>query len=304
MKTPILFACLLFLGLSESCKKDLPGPPLQSSQEPLNKERAAVPTTTNEYNASVIEGRLAFKTKEDYESLVTDPTPEKEAAFINWVDNLPDFVSHYRHHIDNRISDPIRDDFFGSILNQDDIVQIGGHIFKVDMGKEKVFALGVVFESQLQYLLQENITNLKIKTFSTQEDVLEAIQLERWSIFCTEPYLPLQQHSKPFHATNVEANHLVAGIYFSLVSFIPTGSVNIYNFDASFVYYKIRCDNTSGPYQIWNSMGNYDFLSGGQKLTIYRGIHNFSKLHFTVRGRDNSTNPVFTSDWVELRINA
>jgi hypothetical protein len=308
---PIMLVAVSIILLS-SCKKEVNTPaspnPATTSGSPFNRG----PIASNEFNVSMNNNLLSFKTSDDYESLVNNPDAGKEQRFQQVVSGFAGYKSHNAQVIaaSKQQDDPYRDELFGTILNSDDAVEIGDHIYKIDMPKEQVFVLPSIHADQYPDLLGEKTSNPNVEVFGTHEEVLDLVKTggksnPRWSIFCTEPWEPYQPASALMPNGNlVSAWHLDAGIFYSTAAAITTSSVNVYRFDVDFLYYKVRCGSSTGPMQQWNQPGTYDILIPGQKLLVYRGIHNLSRNHFHVRGRDNSTQPPKYSPWLLVRFNS
>ncbi len=126
-------------------------------------------------------------------------------------------------------------DFLSSILNEDGLVIIGDHFYKVNLSSEKVFVLNTQFANQLTDLKQENTGNENILVFSTSDDVLDLISEGtkgtvngRTELFCRDRHASGKEKVKDVQYTDwtaaieyqVKAKHVYqkAGIYFSLLT--------------------------------------------------------------------------------------
>lgn len=66
-------------------------------------------------------------------------------------------------------------EFLSSLLNEDGLIEIGDHYFKVNLSSERVYVLSNQFESEIADLKEENTDNKNILVFSTNDDVLYLI---------------------------------------------------------------------------------------------------------------------------------
>jgi hypothetical protein len=310
MKKYMLISLALVATMLSSCKKEIPGhiPETPPSGSPGSEMRHGNPA--NEFNISQVNNYLAFKTIDDYEKLINSPVGEREDRLARVLTQFRSFHSHNEAVQSNNAPefDKIKDSFIGSILNSDDVIQIGDHIFKIDAAKEKVYALPSNTE-ELSDLLAENTANSNLKIFSTSDDVMSIMQganpqPNAWWIFCTEHRAgPQSRHTEKFAVNGFDIRYLTLGIYFSMTAFIVTGDINTYRFDADIIYYKIRCGGTEPANQGWNVQGNYNPLQHCQKWVVYRSMTNLSRYHFRAHARNNSTYPITYSPWLEIRDN-
>ncbi|WP_299761903.1 hypothetical protein [uncultured Pontibacter sp.] len=68
------------------------------------------------------------------------------------------------------------DDFFASMVSPQGIIQIGEWVFKIDLRREKVYALPASETSLVANLKQAQPSHDKIRVFSTSDDVLDMIE--------------------------------------------------------------------------------------------------------------------------------
>jgi hypothetical protein len=99
---------------------------------------------SDNFNVTAKNGLLIFKTTDDYRNVVDNSSPEQMLKFVNEVKGMKNFTPYsesMRSDATNKDLPP----FLQAILNKDAAVQIGNYIYKIDMGKEKVFALQGLF---------------------------------------------------------------------------------------------------------------------------------------------------------------
>jgi hypothetical protein len=262
----------------------------------------------NEFNVTVADNRLAFKTIEDYERVVNNPTEELRAAFMKAADGLSGFTS-YGESLRSRgeeVASLIEDEYFASIVNADLAVQIGEHIFRVNPPAEKVYVLPAANASQYQDLVSENIANKSIRVFSTGDSVLEVLKSPTPSaVFCNQSGIGGKHATLMFSGGGkmAAANFNRYGIYFSLSAIIvPVSSLPLnYLFDFSApgnIHYRIRCGGTV-DYKI-TTPGYWTGIS--QRYQSYQGSRNLNELFFGFRVKYKSTGTPL-SGYVVIRQN-
>src|SRR5690554_5520349 len=71
------------------------------------------------------------------------------------------------------------DDFFGQLLNEDGAIQIGSHLFKIDLGTDQVFVIkSENKESDYDDLINGNTNNNNVAVYSVDQDVLYLVNGE------------------------------------------------------------------------------------------------------------------------------
>jgi hypothetical protein len=118
-------------------------------------------------------GMLVFNSLENYELSVSDLTADEEANFVYAINGL-NYTSYTEEFVNQGTNavDLIEDNVLSAILNKDRVVQIANYIYKVNLQTEKVFVLPKAKISELNDLINENITNKNIRQFSTGDDVI------------------------------------------------------------------------------------------------------------------------------------
>ena len=132
--TSIVLTSLSVGVLLFSCKK-------QETIQPQNQ--------LNGFNVSVKNDRLVFSTVADYQKAVDNPTAETRQNFLKTVNQLS-FTPLNKKAINatGELAALIHDEYFKTILNQDMVVQIGNHIYRVNPLTEKVYVLPVANEDR------------------------------------------------------------------------------------------------------------------------------------------------------------
>lgn len=163
-------AASVFLG----CSRQENVPPLQNTPKP---------------DISVDDNMLVFKSRAIYENYnhSLDVIPEKVTIeeHLAKKENALNFLSMRAASKGSSKSgrtmadQGVEDDYLGSMLNPDGMIQIGAWIFKIDIPHEKVFALHEKYKSAaLASLKKGDTSHDKVKVFSTNEDVLLILEAE------------------------------------------------------------------------------------------------------------------------------
>ncbi len=301
------------------------------------KETVAQPqNSANDFNVSVIDNRLAFKTVEDYEKAMSNPTAETETKFLSTIKTITSstsFNTTNNEHKDTRgvntdMRPLIQSDYFRSILNSDCAVQIEDFIFRVNPISKKVFVLPVEYKNEYNDLISENTTNEDVQEFSTDENVLEEVYSDqnaqrkiRW------PKLKIKIKIKFCHESGVDSrsqgvttvliggeytvsfviSHNKYGIYFELRAY-SSSTVGYGSFvhEWEVFYYHVRCASTVSYTNISN--GSTTGVSE-YKQKIYSGLLNLNS--YRLKGKcKHYSNTIFggsTYDGetpvIEIRVN-
>lgn len=310
-----LFYCGLFLsivGISVvSCKKDIIKSPTNNSSNATSKNEKSMGGNSqfdSEFQLGN-EGRfLVFSSENGYIHAVDNPSDVVRQNLLERMSSL----NHYswKEYVKNNstpgLDTVIKDDYFASILSLDKTIQIGQHIFKINPETEQVFALHVKDKKDYNDLKNNVISNPKIRVFSFNENVLDAIKIIGGDptppgIFCSDTYAPVRNEfisaTIPLNYGNViiidmRAKYFAAGIYFNLKAFVSSFSQGLSWNDLSsdfpqYVYqnygvylkldgrrrYKERCKTDTG-YQYISAQGSG---SQGVVLQSYMGSRGLNK---------------------------
>lgn len=276
----------------------------------------------NRNNITVIDGRIAFKTFEDYEKVVNLPSDRQAIELIAFIKSLSGFKSIIQDTSAEKYKNYyLNDPFFGMLLNQDECLQIGNFIFRIDPEREKVYVLETKNSNEYKDIIVKNIKNRHILIFSTGENVLELLRkrykmsnspsptINAWSMFCNQSGVNGAADGDNFILGNstyrgtVDFNRY--GIYFSLFARIyPSIGGNQFLFDFNgtlgYIHYQQKCG--------WGA--DYGILSTGtnqgaqQRYQSYQGSKNLTNYFFAFSVRLNSgANPVVSNRMVVIRQN-
>ncbi len=166
-----IFSVFLTRALT-ACKKEIIATHDEAQKETMLVERLGLTT----------DGKLLkFATLEAYEKAVDHEQAElqeemltsiKKASFPNYFSNSTVIEKNA-----NAKEGQEMDDFLGQLLNKDGAVQIGEHIYKVDLQKEKVFVIEAKNStSDYSDLINGRTSNKNVKEFSTDDDVLYIVR--------------------------------------------------------------------------------------------------------------------------------
>ena len=129
---------------------------------------------------------ISFDSKEEYSKIFEDETiisnKGNEIGFSSLKSIVSDFDvekinARTKGNLENP-ADTIYDDYgvLPEILNEDKIVKIGDHLFKVDLHKEEVLVLHEEHETEYNDLVASDYDNDHIMVFSTDDEVLELLE--------------------------------------------------------------------------------------------------------------------------------
>lgn len=143
------------------------------------KEHQTISTSTQD-NVTTDGKMLIFQSVEHYENTVSDLDEEKQQAFLNKIADLKydNYFSTPRPAPSSNQSTVLEmDNFLGQLLNKDGVVQIGNHIYKVDLERDQVFVLGAEHKATADYndLLKGNTENKNVQAYSAGDDVLALV---------------------------------------------------------------------------------------------------------------------------------
>lgn len=266
---------------------------------------------------------LIFPTVADYDSTITDLSYIEEVELITDLNALNyDSYSEYLDDQGQNAVDRIGEDIMKSVLNKDQIVQIGNYLYRVNKQIEKVFVLPVANVSEYQDLINENKSNKNIRQFSTIDDVIELAESGAEGEKCSES--GSSQKSQTQTQTYVDITgtsmdisivadyNLVFGIAHSLVArFSRPGPMSSNRFSmfiqTEAITYKKKCSSSYGPTSYpW--VHDWEVYRREQRYRVYYSTKPLSHFHFRVRGRmeendrpegNNPYTTVFTP-WAEI----
>jgi hypothetical protein len=200
------------------------------------------PSPINEFGVEFKNGALRFPTTEKYIDLLETGNDAIKSKLVSFLDGKEDYISLRKSHFGSKKSANARvlsteetelvetNEFLSSLLNQDGVILIGDHYFKVNLSKEKVYVLNAQSETDLEDLKNENTRNSNIMVFSTDDDVLYLLEEGtkgtingRTELFCGESGADSKKDDsfavEPVYGDYRQDNKVVyqkAGIYFSL----------------------------------------------------------------------------------------
>lgn len=307
VKKIILNSFIISVILFSACKKE--------TKTYLTQTETSKSTTTNEnllakeFNLNLVNNRLIFKTKSDYQKVVDNPSKEISDKFTLCLNNYSDFNSYSDFKKNKKITnkeDLFNDPYFESMLNADKIIQIGDFIYRINPKNEKVFVLSSKYENEYSDLVNENVDNENIKVYSTGDDVLDLVENnlagKNVSLFCPEGGVGGDADGVDFTVPGTNRTSRAAvdfnryGIYFSLFARIwPSvgGSEFVFDFNGTlgYIHYKVRCGATA----------DYGLITGGnqnqsseQRFQSYQGSTNFTNYFFAFTPRINSASPALS----------
>src|SRR5690554_7283133 len=124
---------------------------------------------------------LIFKSVEGFEKTVNEQNVESLEQLLSKISsqNYKNYFSVDHPELKNGESNQEMDDFFGQLLNEDGAIQIGSHLFKIDLGTDQVFVIkSENKESDYDDLINGNTNNNNVAVYSVDQDVLYLVNGE------------------------------------------------------------------------------------------------------------------------------
>lgn len=235
---------------------------------------------------------LVFKTIEDYRRVVDNPTEEVSGTVTTVIKKFSKFQSYLTSRR-RAIESAFNDEYFESMLNSDQVVQIGEHLFRVNPKAKKVFVLPASKINEYKDLVAENVANKSISVYSTDEDVLDLVagasNQKMFGLICNEGGVGADAAQINFTIGNTNYQTLAAfnkyGIYFSLFAEVnPSAGSNQFLFEFNngfgYIHWHARCGATAdfGTTTAGNKNSN-----AKQRYESYQGSKNLANFFFKYR---------------------
>lgn len=246
--------------------------------------------------------RIIFDTYKDYENHINEyQTSEEPQKFIA---NFKSIYKLSQSQAENSLPEELQDEFLMSILNDNDVVQIGEYLYKVNLISEKVFVLKTDLITDYNDLVSENVSNSNIVEYNTGEDVIDLVEglADNTSRSCGGigggmylfPETPLGNVNGVDVTMGGGVKFFRAGIYFSLsgtVLYRPKSPLLDNNVQVALHmkspgcwYKKKPCRNSdvtvrNPGYIIKWGVGN------DKQYRLYSGMRNLNGYYLFVRGR-------------------
>ncbi|MEO1485173.1 MAG: hypothetical protein AAFU57_05480 [Bacteroidota bacterium] len=205
------------------------------------------------FEVSVEQNMLVFPTRADYDGAIAELGTMDSDQFEQWEAKIGFASMRSMTSTEQRASIGIEDDLLATLLNQDGIIKIGNHIYKVDLPNEEVLVLG-----SSAYANKNSFTTGKQRSLSIHENVLDVVegleqpmsQSER-SRYCSKRKLSWNTAANLLSAKIV---YQKAGILNSLQSKIQQDKVNIFNLGlktngSNLFWRNKKKSGTIGPYE-------------------------------------------------------
>jgi hypothetical protein len=293
------------------------------------KKNVSQPTPKFDLTLNIAtDGRmLIFKTTEDYNKVVNNPTEKERSVFISKVKGMKHTTYAEKLAItkSGESDDLIGDEYMSTILNEDWIVQIGDYLYRVNKPTESVYVLPAANIDEYQDLVDENKSNPHIRKFSTLENVIELAESGaegQKSLFCGEDGCGPKESitdkypigTSGFEFWGYTDYNRFFGIYFSLTAWARSSAPNgYYRFyiQVENCWYHIKCGGTTGPYSHpWyqsevatNNVQKFQSYSGSTPLN---GLHLKIRIRCEIPNLPQGNNPYTTifTNWSSICVNS
>ena len=289
-----------------------------------NDEETSTTVSTNNFNTFGMksDGKLLiFKTIEDYQKAVNNPSEILQNQITNEIAKMTHTtyaqfngsIVLNLNNIDNYISP-----YFSQLLNKDNAIQIGSHIFKINKQKETVLVLEAKYTNEYQDLIQENLSNAHIQIYSTDDDVLGIISNDEEAISnkgCSEDAAGGRNQGVGLQIggrlVTLYSIYEKAGIYCS-AHYYMYSNATFSSTDRAYIqtentWTKAKCSSPSGPSSLpwYSSPGHYGYE---KTLPLYRSTKPLNGYHLKgrIRFESASTTSYTTSfsTWAEIEANS
>ncbi len=174
---------ILGLCLSVGCTNTEGTSQKTVSSDSSDSEQVKNESTKIRYRFSEDREMLVFESQAEYESAIIAENEKNLEVLLRDLDRLK-FKNYFSTRIVTedsyqRLKETDMDSILGKLLSRDGTIQIGEHIFKIDIGKEKVYVIDVKDKAELYFdLVNGNTKNSKITEYSTDDDVLALLNGE------------------------------------------------------------------------------------------------------------------------------
>jgi hypothetical protein len=162
----VIIAMFMVVG----CEKDETS--VADQQQTVRKPQPISDMEVMQYLPEVVDGRLVFKTIQDYEMAIEELASIGDDNFAEWENDLSFCSMRSCHTLDELEEIGIFDPLFACLINSDGIIQIENYIYKVDPLNNKVFAV-----KHSDFDINNNfISSKNICIFSTEDNVLDIME--------------------------------------------------------------------------------------------------------------------------------
>ncbi|MEE4001622.1 hypothetical protein V1T75_14850 [Tenacibaculum sp. FZY0031] len=300
-----------------------------------NNEEIIQPPHSNNYISESIQinsdgKKLIFLTSEDYERFISSSTITNNETLSNkslekskstkldikFELSSQDYISYSKYIAENNLENLIKDEILSEILNQDQIVQIGKFLYKLNLIEEKVYVLPAKYDSQYSDLVIENINNKNILVFSTSDEVIKIIEngdpKSNKKIGCSSRKANYKSNTTNIKTINSNANMSATSRYEKYgIMFKLEADVNIFDSNSwSDLRVYIAFENCSYKQRCGNSLNNYSYpwktpsvmstssLTKLYRVTLYSSLKKLENYTWKIRGRvEDWTPPVAPNPW-------
>ncbi|NHN24559.1 hypothetical protein FIA58_002625 [Flavobacterium jejuense] len=289
-----------------------------------SNEEEVNPLTNDDFNSLGMrsDGKLLiFKSIEDYEKVVNNPSEALQNEVLNEITKMPHLTYAEVNPIvalDINTIDTYISPYFSKLINKDNCIQIGSHIFRINKQNGTVLVLEAKYANEYQDLVQENILNSHIQIYSTDDDILGLIVNGKESItnkICREDAaggrsqgVGLQIGGRLVTLYSIyEKSGIYCSAHYYMYSNATFSSTERAYIQTENTWTKAKCGNPSGPSSLpWYSSPGH---TGYEKiLPVYKstkrlnGYHLKSRIRFELGSTSSYTTSFST--WAEIEANS
>ncbi|KIX20279.1 hypothetical protein SY27_14200 [Flavobacterium sp. 316] len=280
--------------------------------------------TNNDFNSLGMksDGKLLiFKNIEDYEKVVNNPSEALQNEVLSEIAKMGHLTYAEVNPITtldiNTINTYISP-YFSQLINKDNCIQIGSHIFKINKKNETVLVLEAKYANEYLDLIQENLSNSHIQIYSTDDDVLGLISNDEEAISnkaCSEDAaggrnqgVGLQIGGRLVTLYSIyEKSGIYCSAHYYMYSNATFSSTERAYIQTENTWTKAKCSSASGPSSLpwYSSPGHYGYE---KTLPVYKSTKRLNGYHLKgrIRFESGSTTSYTTSfsTWAEIEANS
>ena len=280
--------------------------PKHSKQKLLLRNLTAI-GAQSEFNISLKNNMVFFKSSEDYRKIIDNLTVDSEREIADIVTSLKHKSYSHQFNNANRIAkdNPYKNTILELLLNEGEAMHIGEHVYKIDPKSERVYVIDSKRSFDYIDLYNQNIANSRITPYNTNLDVI--VEVEEPAMWCSASYAPpKQQTSYVWYSPSTGvtkhqsmAKYFTLGIYFKLFGEISANTSKsaygstpfefVFDLGLGYIHWKERC----------GSMADFATITSGTKsggsnpsttFTTYQGSKGLTNFFFQFWTRDVFTN--------------
>jgi hypothetical protein len=267
---------IMAMFMTVACEKDETS--VADQQQTVRKPQPISDMEVMQYLPEVVDGRLVFKTIQDYETTIELLASIGDDNFEKWENHLSFCSMRSRYTLDELEEIGIYDPLFACLINYDGIIQIENYVYEIDILNSKVQV-----QPAFMYPFQDKFDEKACLEFSTDDNVLyimsgeEKVTTEK--SYCDSQNTGWYTWNCPAGSVQYRNRYFVAGIYYSLVARVePSGSgvTGAISTTTDKCYYT----NSKGDYTF---NGETEEKTANENLRAYNGTRRLTQFYYEAK---------------------